>query len=179
MKSVIEVIKARKSIRAYKDKPLPKDVVKDILEAANNAPTARNAQELEYRVITNKSLIDKCNAGIAAAAQAGGLPLKSPPGAKPAFFYGAPLVIIVLGPKDNSWAMVDAGLAAQNIMLYATSIDLGSVFIGMARFIEKDKALTKALHIPDDMTILATVICGYPAENPEPKPKHLKAEYFE
>ncbi len=178
-KTVMEVIKARKSIRAYEDKPLPKDVVRDILEAAKNAPTARNMQELEYRVITNKSLVEKCNAGIAAAVQAEGIPLKGPPGANPGFFYGAPLVIIILAPKDNAWAPVDAGLAAQNIMLYATSIDLGSVFIGMARFIEKDKALAKTLHIADNMTIVATVICGYPAENPEPREKHLKAEYFE
>ena len=179
MKSMMEIIKARKSIRAYKDKALPKDIVNSILEAAKYAPTARNAQELEYKVITGKSLIEKCNAGIAAAVQAEGIPLKGPPGAKPNFFYSAPLLILVTAPKDNPWALVDAGLAAQNIMLYATSIDLGSVFIGMARFIEKDKNLLKTLHIADNMAIVAAVICGYPAENPEPREKKQKAEFFE
>lgn len=179
MKSIMDIIKARKSIRAYQDKPVPEHVIQDILEAAKHAPTARNMQELEYRVVTNQSLIEKCNAGIAAAVQAEGLPLKAPPGAKPNFFYGAPLVIIIIAPRDVPWAATDAGLAAQNIMLYATSIGLGSVFIGMAKFIEKDRELVKALHIPDNMTIVATVICGYPAENPEPREKHLKVEYFE
>ena len=64
-------------------------------------------------------------------------------------------------------------------MLYATSIDLGSVFIGMAKLIEKDKALMKALHIADNMSIVAAVICGYPAENPEAREKKQTAEFFE
>ena len=179
MKTVMEVIKARKSIRAYQDKVLPEDVVNSILEAAKHAPTARNMQELEYKVVTGKSLIARLSEGIAAAMQKEGMPLKGPPGAKPNFFYGAPLLIIVTAPKDNMWASADAGLAVQNIMLYATSIDLGSVFIGMARLIEKDQALLKTLHIADNMTIVAAVICGYPAENPEPREKKLNAEYFE
>ena len=179
MKTVLEVIKARKSIRAYQDKPLPKDTVKSILEAAIHAPTARNLQELEYKVITSKSLIGKLSEGIAKAMQSEGMPLKGPPGAKPNFFYSAPLLILITAPKDNSWAPPDAGLAAQNIMLYATSIDLGSVFIGMAKLIEKDKALMKSLHIADNMAIVAAVICGYPAEDPAPREKKLNAEFFE
>ena len=83
MKTLMEIIKSRKSIRAYQDKPLPKEVVRDILEAAKYAPTARNMQELEYRVITNKALMDKLSKGIADALQLEGLPLKGPPGAKP------------------------------------------------------------------------------------------------
>jgi nitroreductase len=179
MKTVLDIIKARKSIRAYQDKPLPKDIVDSIMEAAKHAPTARNMQELEYKVVTGKTLIEKIQAGIAKAMQSEGMPLKGPPGAKPNFFYGAPMVIIITGPKDNLWATVDAGLAAQNIMIYATSIDLGTVFIGMAKMIEKDKALLKVLNIKDDRTIVACVICGYPAENPPVKEKKLKAEYFE
>ncbi|MBN1161201.1 MAG: nitroreductase family protein, partial [Dehalococcoidales bacterium] len=79
MKTLMEIIKSRKSIRAYQDKPLPKQVVRDILEAAKYAPTARNMQELEYRVITSKTLMDKLSKGIADALQKEGLPLKGPP----------------------------------------------------------------------------------------------------
>jgi nitroreductase len=64
-------------------------------------------------------------------------------------------------------------------MLYATSINLGSCFIGMGKLIERDKDLLKMLHIADNMNIVATVICGYPAENPEPREKKLTAEFFE
>ncbi|MGD1118732.1 MAG: nitroreductase family protein, partial [Dehalococcoidales bacterium] len=95
MKTVMEAIKARRSIRSYQDKPLPKKVVNDILEAAKYAPTARNMQELEYKVITGKVLMDKLCVGIAAAMQKEGMSLKSPPGGKPNFFYSAPLLIII------------------------------------------------------------------------------------
>ena len=179
MKDLMEIIKARKSIRVYEDKALPKDVVESILEAAKYAPTARNLQELEYKVITNKTLMNKLSEGIAAAMQKEGMPLKGPLGAKPDFFHGAPLLIIITAPKDNYWAAADAGLAAQNVMLYTTSINLGSCFIGMAKLIERDKNLLKMLHIEDDMNIVAAVICGYPAENPEPREKKQTAEFFE
>lgn len=179
MKDLMEIIKARKSIRIYQDKPLPQKVVKNILEAAKYAPTARNLQELEYKVIIDKVLIGRLSEGISAVLQKDGTSFKGPPGAKLDFFHGAPLVIIIAGPKDNYWASADAGLAVQNIMLYATSIKLGSCFIGMAKLIERDKNLMNMLHITDNMNIVAAVVCGYPAENPEPKEKKQTAEFFE
>jgi nitroreductase len=179
MDNIMDIIKKRKSIRAYQDKPLARDLVDSILEAARHAPTARNLQELEYRVVTGKSVMEKLTGGMAVAIQKVGMPLKGPTGARPDFFHDAPLLIIVIAPKDNIFAPTDAGLAAQNIMLYATSIGLGSCFIGLAKFIENDKELLKLLRIEDNMTIVAAVICGYPAEDPAPKEKKLKAEFFE
>jgi nitroreductase len=179
METIMDIIKKRKSIRAYKDKPLPKDVVNSMLEAARYAPTARNLQQLEYKVITSKALMTKLSEGIAAAMQKDGMPLKGPPGAHPNFFHGAPLLIIITAPKDNMFAASDSALAVQNIMLYATSINLGSCFIGMAKLIERDKNLLKALHIADNMNIVAAVICGYADEDPEPREKKQKAEFFE
>jgi nitroreductase len=178
METIMDIIRKRKSIRVYKDKPLPKAVIKSILEAAKYAPTARNAQELEYKVITSQALMTKLSEGIAAAMQKDGMPLKGPPGARPDFFHGAPLLIIITAPKDNFWALTDAGLAAQNIMLYATSINLGSCFIGMAKLIERDRDSLKALHVAEEMNIVAAVICGYPDEDPQPREKTQKAEFF-
>jgi nitroreductase len=174
----MDIIKKRKSIRVYKDKPLSKDVLNSILEAAKYAPTARNMQELEYKVITGKTLMTKLSTGIMAAVQKEGLPLKGPPGAKPDFFHGAPLLVIITAPKDNHWAPTDAALAVQNIMLYSASVDLGSCFIGMAQLINNDKNSLKLLHITDDMHIVAAVICGYPAEDPAPREKTQKAEFL-
>jgi nitroreductase len=179
METLMDIIKKRKSIRKYKDKPLPKDIVNALLEAAKHAPSAMNLQPLQYRVITGKSLMAKLSDGISAALQKEGMPLKGPPGGKASFFYGAPLLIIIIAPKENLFASLDSALAVQNILLYATSIGLGSCFIGMARFIEKDEDLLKTLHIADDMNIVASVICGYPDEDPPPKEKKLKAEFFE
>ncbi len=179
METVMDIIKKRRSIRVYKDKALPKKVIGSILEAAKYAPTARNAQELEYKVISNKALMAKLSDGILAAVQKEGMPLKGPPGARPDFFHGAPLLIVITAPKDNFWAVTDAALAVQNIMLYCTSVNLGACFIGMAQLIQRDGKSLKALRIADDMNIVAAVICGYPDEDPPPREKTQKAEFFE
>ncbi len=55
----------------------------------------------------------------------------------------------------------------------------GKKYEEAAKLIEKDKNLMKKLNIADNMNIVAAVICGYPAENPEPREKKMKAEFFE
>jgi nitroreductase len=180
MKSLMEIIKARKSIRAYRDQPLPREIIDTILEAGQHAPSARNLQPLVYKVITSKALISKLSDSITKAVQSDPNAPPPPRGLPPhrGFFYEAPLVIIITAPEDNDFAVADGSLAAQNIMLCAASLDLGSCFIGMARFIKKDPEMCQELHIAENMNIVATIICGYPAEDPEPKKKRLNAEYF-
>jgi nitroreductase len=176
---LMEIIKKRQSIRAYGDKPLPEDIVAAILEAARLAPSARNLQQLEYKVITNKELIQRLSAGITQALREEAPAMKAPPMFHPSFFYDAPLLIVITAPKDNPWGPSDAALAVENIMLYATSVGLGSCFIGMAKFIERDEALLGELHITGDRQIAAAVICGYADEKPAVKEKKLNAEFFE
>ncbi|HSW57515.1 MAG TPA: nitroreductase family protein [Dehalococcoidales bacterium] len=183
MNSVMDAIKKRISIRAYQEKPLPEDVITSLLEAARYAPTARNAQQLEYKVITSQALSKKLSDRIMAAlhkeiAAMPVPPTMPPPPPRPHIFYFAPLVIIIAGPKDNLWIDSDAALGVQNIMLYAASIGLGSCFIGMARLLEKDSEMLGELRIKDDQRIAACVVVGYPDEKPAPKEKKLKAEYF-
>jgi len=174
---ILDIIKKRKSIRKYKDKPLQKDTVDLILEAAKYAPTARNMQELEYKVITNKDLSKKISDRISTILK------KERPTSqmrdRPSLFYDAPLLIIITGPKENDWIYSDAALAVQNIMLYATSVGLGTCFIGMARFVEKDKELMRELNISDDRKVAAAVVCGYPDEEPPEKEKRMNAEFFQ
>src|SRR3972149_5843040 len=109
MDQLMEVIRKRISIRRYQDKPLTEETVKNILEAARHAPTARNLQELEYRVITNKALIEQCSEAISAVLKAENIPAKAPPpGQKFSFFYNAPLLIIITGKKENPWSATDS-----------------------------------------------------------------------
>jgi nitroreductase len=179
MDNLMEIIKKRRSVRAYKDKTLPKDIVSAILEAARYAPSARNLMPLEYKVITNKALIKKLSDGISESMKKEGYSLKAPPNVRLNYFYSAPLLIILTAPKENTFAVSDGALAVQNIMLYATSIGLGSCFIGMARLIQRDEKLLEELHITADRNIVAAVICGYPAEEPAEKEKKMVAEFFE
>ncbi len=171
---VMEAIRKRRSAKKYKDKPLAKETIDAILDAAKYAPTARNAQELEYKVITNRRLMTRISASISFELRK----QNSAAADRPDFFYGAPLLIIIAGPSDNKWIYHDASIAAENIMLYATSINLGTCFIGMVKYIGNDRELMSELHIADNMTIGAGVICGYPDETPPEKEKCLSAEFF-
>ena len=94
-------------------------------------------------------------------------------------FHLAPLLIVITSPKDSDWAICDASVAIQNMMLYAKSIGLGSCFIGMSRFINEDKEMLAGLNITDDKKVVAAMICGYPDEEPEMKEKTIKTEFFE
>ncbi len=174
MNEVMETIKKRRSIRVYKDKPVPRDVIDSLLEAARYAPSARNLQQLEYKVVTNKQFISDISAAMNTAVK------KENPSAedKSDFFHEAPLVIIITAPKENKWSYHDAAIASENIMLYAASINLGTCFIGMARFIDKDGTIRRKLNISDGRMVAAAVVCGYADEIPPEKEKKIKAEFF-
>jgi nitroreductase len=183
MNAIMEVIKKRISIRAYTDQPLDKETIDSLLEAARLAPTARNLQQLEYRVITNKAISKKMSDSVLAGLKKEMSATPSVPGAaslpvRPDYFYNAPLVIVITAPRDNPWSDSDAALAAMNIMLYATSINLGTCFIGMARLIHHDPEMLKELHIEDHRRIAACVVCGHPAEQPMPKEKKISVEFI-
>ena len=100
MKTLMEIIRTRKSIRVYQDKPLPQDIIDSILEAGQHAPSARNLQPLQYKVITDKDLISRLSDGIGRVMQRDPNAPPPPPGAPPrrSFFYEAPLVIILAAP---------------------------------------------------------------------------------
>ncbi len=178
MDDLMDIIKKRRSMRAYQDKPLPEEVVQKILEAARYAPSARNAQPLEYKVITNKAFAKKLSGGISEAMKKEGMSLKAPPAVRLDYFYNAPLLIIITAPKKNTWGVHDGAIAVDHIMLYTTSIGLGSCFIGMARLIMQSPELVKELNITGDKTIVAAVVCGYPDGWPEEKEKKMTAEFF-
>ena len=178
MDDLMDIIKKRRSVRAYQYKPLPKEVVEKILEAARYAPSARNAQPLEYKVITSRTFAKKLSDGISEAMKKEGMSLKAPPSGRPNYFYNAPLLLIITAPKDNTFAVSDGAIAVDHVMLYATSIGLGSCFIGMARLIMRSPELMKELNITEDKNIVAAVVCGYTEGWPEEKEKKMTAEFF-
>jgi nitroreductase len=175
---LMEIIKKRRSVRKYLDKPLPEKIVKEIMEAARYAPSAKNAQPLEYKVIKNKELMRRLSDCISEGLKGSSYSLKAPPNVRLNFFYNAPLLLIITAPKDNSFAVSDGAIAVDHMMLYTTSIGLGSCFIGMAKLIMKSPELLKELNIAEDRTIVAAVVCGYPDGWPEEKEKRQTAEFF-
>ena len=126
--SILETILSRQSIRSYLDKPVPNDILEKIVEAGQWAP---NAGPFQISVIQNASLQKQINDQTREAMLQSGNPFAkkrvSLPGYQP--LYGAPVLILFSAPADLPPAPFNAALAAENMILEATSLGLGSCFL--------------------------------------------------
>jgi nitroreductase len=161
---VFDAIKKRRSIRKYLDKPVLKDAIVDLLEAARLAPSAYNAQPWKFLVVNNKKVIDG---------------LKKESVFAKDFVYTAPVIVICCGvvenyparAKDNfnlrELALGDISIASQNLVLRATELGLGTCYIGL---LDREK-LKKILKIPDNYIIPYVISVGYHGEEPSVTPR--------
>ena len=171
---VIENIMARRSVRAYKDQAVPRELLEQVVECGINAPNAMNAQQWEVRVVESKEWIDKATEAYKQAA-------KGTPGEKmiadPTFknmFRNAPSVIFI-GHKPGMFTQVDCGLMAGNIMLAAKSLGLGTVCMaGPVMFFKQPagEAYLKSLNFSEGYEPLLCIGIGYADEEPAAKPRN-------
>lgn len=182
----LKCIYERRAIRVFKDKPVEKQVITDLLKAACMAPSAMNRQPWFFYVLTNKEKIksysnailhhtklEMAKAGIKETVHhilhPGTFHLKDGMNffkAEDPIFHGAPVVIFISSDKSNEWAHLDVGMCAQNIMLAAKSIGLDSCPVGFAKFIEYTDEYEE-LKIPSSEQINLAIIVGYGNELPE------------
>jgi nitroreductase len=153
---VMEAIKARRSIRQFTDKPIEKEKLDKLLEAARWAPSGGNLQRWRFVVVTSPSqreLVRKFAPGIFAM---------------PAAFI---VVCAEMEPDANDWKqklyLADCSIASQNIMLAAHEMGIGTcVALSYAK-----SAISEILELPDNVEPMLVVTLGYPAEAPEPPPR--------
>jgi nitroreductase len=145
----------RRSIRNYLDKQVDRDTILTLLKAATAAPTA-NCQPWEFIVIDEAERLLEIRERFVFAR------------------YNAPAAIVVCGnmklafkgPSKEMWVQ-DCSAAIENILLAATGMGLGSVWIGVYPVESNVKAMKKILNIPEHVTPLGMVYIGYPAEEKE------------
>jgi nitroreductase len=131
---VIEAIKSRRAIRSYEDKPVSESAIQTMLEAATYAPSAINVQPWKFTIVTNKAEMKRLS-DIAKPMLVRMLPDVGDEGlvglkkrlSDPNYniFYNAPLLIFVSGLK-SPYAVYDCSMAAQNMMLAAYTLGVGS-----------------------------------------------------
>ena len=161
---VKEAIHSRKSIRKYKNEPITQEIVDELLDAARLAPSAKNVQSHRYFIIQEQNTRNKL-------AEQGAF--------KHLFVYEAPLIIICcadpsqyppsvdLDASPKNYALIDLSIAASFLVLRATELGLGTVFVAQ---INRDK-IKKILDIPQNYIVPFVIPIGYPAEDPIPKPR--------
>ena len=159
-----EIIKDRRSVKKYTDKPVPRELIEKVCRAGTWAATGMGRQSPIILAVTNKEVRDKLseiNAEVMGA--------KSDP------FYGAPVVLVVLANKAMPTAIYDGSLVMGNMMIEAESLGLGSCWIHRAKEefeTEYGKRLLKKLGIEGEYEGIGNLILGYgDGEKPRPKPR--------
>jgi len=109
---VLECIKTRRSIRKYENKPIPKEIIEDIIDCARLAPTANNVQPWEFVVVTEKATREK----LAEIADYG------------KFIKDAPVCIVVFC-KDTKYYLEDGSASTENILLASWAYGVGSCWV--------------------------------------------------
>jgi nitroreductase len=159
-KDLIQTIFFRRSIRKYTNEPVSEADIQTLLEAAMAAPSASNNKPWHFVVVTQRETLDAL-----ADAHPHGKMLAQ-----------APLCIAVCGDPDLSryWEQ-DCSAATENLLLAATALGLGAVWLGVHPREDRITAVRQVLGIPDDVSPLNLISIGHPAEEKEPRTQYDEA----
>lgn len=176
---VLEAIATRHSVRNYTNEPVDRAVLEQLLQAAVEAPSAMNTQTWAFGIIQGSDQVRNF-------AERGRLTIlrqleeRGETGdfhdriADPTFniFYNAPALVVIYSTDGGMNAEYNCCLAAENFMLAARSMELGTCWIGMAAPLFNDPAVKEELGVPAQYREVSTIIVGHPAEEIPAKPKN-------
>jgi len=157
-KELIRVIFARRSIRKYTAELVSEKDVRTMLEAAMAAPSASNRKPWHFIVVIDREILDNL-----ARAHPYGKMLSE-----------APLCIAVCGDKTistRSWVQ-DCSAATENLLLAATALGIGAVWLGVHPREERVNPIKKVLNIPENIIPLNLISIGHLAEDKEPRTQY-------
>ena len=177
---VIEAIESRRSVRAYKDMPVEHEKLELLAKCGVLAPSAMNKQEWEVRIVEDKEWIDGATAAY----------LKSVEGTDKAKYMLTPTfknifrngsAVIFVGAPEGLFSGENVGCLAQNIMLAATELGLGTCFLGSVQMIFAEPAMAEwlqSLGFSEGYKLRYALAVGYPDETPEAKPRDMSKIKF-
>ena len=153
----IEIAKKRYSVRSYKEKKVEEEKLERILEAAHVAPTAANLQPIRLIAVQSSEGLAKIGKG--------------------ANLYGAPLAVIVCADHRKAWVRpfdkkratdIDASILTDHMMLQATELGLGSVWICCF----KPDVISREFGLPDNLEPVNILAVGYADEEAADPERH-------
>jgi nitroreductase len=158
-----EAIIQRKSIRSYLDKAVSADDIAKIVEAGQWAP---NAGPYTISIIRDADLLKRINDLTSQAMLASGndflMQRASLPGYQP--LYGAPVLFVLSGPTDGPYTQLNVATCAENMLIQATELGLGSCFLRSptaALNAKANRALAAEAGIPEGSQMECGVVVGY------------------
>lgn len=173
---VVEAIMERRSVRKYQDRPVDRDLLMRIAECGINAPNAMNRQPWEIRVVDNPDYIN----GVTELYKKAN-PKAASDSTFRNMFRNAPTVVFIGHDTKSESSPFDCGLLAENMMLSAWSMGIGSCCLGSpARFMMSPEAAEylKKLNFSEGYELLYCIGFGYPDETPAAKPRETSKIQF-
>ena len=164
----IATIMERRSIRKYKPEVVARETLEKIMECGINAPNGQNKQSWEVRVVDNPAVMDEIKVVMA---EAYGEKAEMAVGC----FRGAPVMVFIARDLGYDFSAYDCGLIAENMMLSAQSLGVGSICLGSpVRMINDNEACAPVLErlgFSEGYELCLCVGLGYADEAPEAKPR--------
>jgi nitroreductase len=173
-----EAIYTRRAVREYTAQAVDDKIIRELIDAAIQAPSAVNQQPWSFCVVRDKAVLSRISR------EAKAHMLKSTPvgllshhfseilnDANFDIFYHAPVLVVISIVAETSWATEDAALAGENLMLAARAAGLGSCWIGFAQpWLGTDEGKA-TLNLPATHKPIAPIILGHPKSMPAPVPR--------
>lgn len=164
---IFQVFRDRRSIRKYKDTPVEREKIEQILDAARLAPSWKNLQCWRFLVLTDPAQREALLSVFA----------DDNPGKKA--FAQAPVAIVVCGiPAESDvshgidYYVADVAIAFEHLCLAAHACGLGTCWMGL---FDEDELKIK-LKVPENMRIVGITPLGYPDQEPKPRPRKELSE---
>jgi nitroreductase len=167
--SVIQLMKQHRSIRAFKNQPIPEDIFQEIISAGKTAPSSSFIQCTSVIRITDMAIRETLTEFCSGQMHVKNCPeflvfcidfnrhSQIVPDAKLGF------------TEQLITGIVDVSLFSQNLSLAAESLGLGTVYIGAIR--NKPREICELLNLPEHTFPIFGLCLGYPDQNPEVKPR--------
>lgn len=177
---IFKNIYERRSIRNYRPDAVPDDAIKEIIRAGTFAPSAMNVQPWRFVVIRNREMIKRLSDKAKELWVEQSKNMQSPDLQRLAdmvsvpnfnLFYNAPLLIMIFTDPRGFMPQVDCAMAAQNMMLAARSLGLGSCWIGLAQPLERVSSIMRELGVPERHRLVGSLIFGFPAVDVQEAPE--------
>ena len=158
MGDTFNAINSRKSIRSYHDKPVDRNILERIVSAGDKAPLGG---KLSIRVITDKEMLTQIDQESYDRMLSSGIPFSvaraSLPGYRP--LYGAPVLIVIAGDPERG--ALGASAAAENMIIAATDLGLGSCYVVSPIATVAGPAYAGKLALPEGDKPIVGVLLGY------------------
>lgn len=175
-KTALAFLRSRRSIRCYKEDPVPRELTQQILQVARYAPSGHNSQGLGYLIVDKRKVLDRIceivldwmaemvrtQSELANRLHMPGI-IKAHERGEDRILRNAPQLVVATAPKQLRTAQVTTYLALEYVELYATTLGLGTCWAGFAQVCaEQYPPLPDFLKIPDDRSVTGMMMVGFP-----------------